>query len=364
MKNIKTIYSMMFKILLHIFRILLIILQSIEKITLYVDEYIERISAENLALFSFIKCICWAPLLIMLIVKLHNPENTDIPLLLKLSTIIFVVYTWNIKSILKITRFDGLQEHEKIKEIYKVFGLFYFICVIITFSKEDIINYINLNYIKLDKEVVIFDIKYKCSLWMDIVFISINSIKEAILTAIIFDTFYQTHELTEKQRISSYLDELHREKRIYILFEDQEKERPDLWCIRGDACADRIDEIIKYKMRRNSLKYIDITDEQAQEIIENRISLRIEDDNALMYTELEESDKIKKNRKYDYSFSLQKLEFLDDVLGNEYAQELIDILKEGAIVLPKGVNKIEENGYLEGYIKYIDNKIKNYPPTT
>jgi hypothetical protein len=292
-------------------------------------------------LFSFGKIILKLPVIIYIVFSLLKLNNCNINMIqIILNIIVFIVYVKYVKDVLKTERRFNHQGENNIKYVYLIFGGFYIICVSLSFSKDYIAtNY--LNYISF-QTIKFLDIEIDGYSALRILWGVLNSLKEAVVAAIIFDTAYQMYNFNLANSLNDYLGMMISRRRLYILPEDSASENPRIWYILGDRCADIIENLEKYHIKRNDNFIIEYSDEQAENIIENRRRLFDDDSDVSFYSE---------NSEYYFYFTL--LDFSDATTTNFSMREIIEIIKNSLIELPKGLVVKEKKTQLEKLVPFF-----------
>lgn len=301
------------------------------------------------------KIILKLPFIIILVIPTINSISSNIEIVESiLNIIIFILYVYYIKEVLKKERQFSHKNKDNIKYVYKIFGGFYIICVSISFSKNYIIsnclNYMISNYYMSCILVVIKKILHVEFDGYSVLKISwgiLNSLKEAVLAAIIFDTAYQMYNFNLVDSFKRYLDILASKYRLYILPEDSEKETPRIWYILGDCCSDIIEEAGKYHLKSDNNLIIKYSNEQAEEIIEKRKELFKYDRDISFYCDDSE-----------YYFSFMLLDFSKVLTINFSMKDIMEIIGDRLIKLPIGIEVNDNEGVLKKR-KYLIMKLRN-----
>lgn len=233
--------------------------------------------------------------------------------------VVFVIYVITICHIIQEERRYKCDEKLKMNHIYYIFALFHFFSVIVSFSRGTYISLIVknssayktlINYISVDSNLI------------NLFWISFISLKEAILSAIIFDAAYQHYKFSRGKSLREYYKKLIENGRIYILDSEKDMDSPRLWIIRGDACADIIDDFEKLGIKSSFDTKIKLDQSLSKKIIDKRKQLGFDDTDTCMGSE------------DDYYFCFREF-IMDGVYTEDFKQnELMSMVKNGAVVLP------------------------------
>lgn len=345
-------YHVMLLLLNKLYRIINIcegICIKIQNNLIRIDTYKKYSVVVNLA-----KIILKLPLIIIFVIPTINSISSNIEIVqIVLNIIIFILYVYYIKEVLKKERQFSHKNKDNIKYVYKIFGGFYIICVSLSFSKNYIVsnclNYMISNYymsgilvlMKKNLHVGIDGYSLLKILWG-----ILNSLKEAVLAAIIFDTAYQMYNFNLVDSLKSYIDILASKYRLYILPEDSENVTPRIWYILGDCCSDIIEELGKYHVKSDNNFIIKYSDEQAEEIINKRKELVVYDRDISFYCDDSE-----------YYFSFMLLDFSNVLTINFSMKDIMEIIGDRLVELPVGL-ELKENKAFFKKRKYLIMKLQ------
>ena len=170
--------------------------------------------------------------------------------LLGVSKIILLLYYCNKQDeLLKRVRRFSQPNSPSIKTVYWCYLITMFCIAAMSYCKNDIVELFNpvlsmpLGWIN-ENEATISDV-------LNIAYNTLQILKTSIEIVIIKDVIYQMNNWNIHKSCSEYFGDMVDAGKIYILQEDKKKEIPRLWYIRGDACADLVDNLSEYHIKQN-----------------------------------------------------------------------------------------------------------------
>ncbi|WP_242225814.1 hypothetical protein [Bacillus cereus group sp. BfR-BA-01358] len=322
-------------------RILAKITKRKSQIKNWVNNLIEMFGSYS-ALFGFIGI---AVMIVLLVIVFYfsqfKSEVKSDTFWILLNVMVFGVSVFKIKSLLKKQRKFSKKDKHSIKYVYLIFAIYYGICIVISLSKD----YIVANYFTTNSPLVIGKYSIEKYTIFKRIWDIMNSFKEAILTVIIFDTAYQMYNFNIIDSQKEYLKQMVKEGRLYVLPEEKDKEHPRIWFIRGDACADIVDDCTRYYFKKNNNYTIKYTKEQAVEIMENRKKLFGEETSNCFYSD------DKNEMKYHFYFTLLDFSKIDSKGIDK--NEILESIKKELIDLPAEISVKEEKRISERISEWI-----------
>jgi hypothetical protein len=192
-----------------------------------------------------------------------------------------------------------------------------------------------------------------------VVYNALQILKTSIEISMIKDIIYQMNNWNIHKSFSEYFGEIVRAGKIYILQEERKMSNPRLWFIRGGACADLVDYLSDYHIKKNNKFEIILTETQKQELIEIRKQKGVYDENDGLDTDnpainpivdpilfinekIKKIERPKKIHEYFFCFSMMDLSYYEeeyikqDILG-KYRCNLLELPKNTKVVKIKSI---------------------------
>lgn len=282
--------------------------------------------------------------------KSNNYWISSIPQIILLIWI-YCKYSSLLMKVRKLSFNNGIN----IKLIYTCFIVLMFTIIILSYLKDDFIEYyksslnISVN-IFTDYNIRLIDI-------LTIVYDFLLVTKTSMEIVMVKDAIFQMNNWNIQKTITEYWEELIEAGRIYILFEDRKKENPKLWYIRGDACNDLVDSLYEYHIKKSNKYVINFTEEEQEQIINNRKNMNLYDPDDCLdsdeitislfdFSKQKKGDKAKKNE-YFFHVKLIDFSYFDEKF---IKKELIKKYRNKFLILPPSVKAVQPEKITMGKI--------------